>query len=302
MFLSPTMESDAIYAGMDSREHATKARVDLPGQCIKLVQDNTSEFHDQLMAPSNYLQIGYLFDSVAKERNVRFPEVRGASHFTPLGMLYVVPPHTPFHTRCSPVTGTGMVCLIDAARYGSIIDPELWRQPSVLERVANIRSPEMKRVMAEIAREVAHIGRERELAIEALVSLALVHLGRYIGEASTGQGTLPAWRVKRVEEMVREHWGKPLQVSDIARSCGTSSSHLMRAYKRTTGRTIGQLIEDVRIERAKKLLSEDEATITAIAEQLNYSSRPHFAAAFRRSEGVSPLVYRQTFGRVRLSS
>jgi len=301
MFASPTTVSDAIWAAMDPSEHRIKARVDLPGLCIKLIEDNTSEFHDHLSSPCDYMQIGYLFDSEAEERTVRFPEVRGVTHFAPLGRLYVVPPGTPFQTRCSPVSGTGMVCHLDPSRYGSTIDPEMWRRSSVLEGAANIRSLQMKRVMAEIAREVAHIGRERELAIEALMSLALIHLGRYIGDAASGQGTLPAWRVKRVEEMVREHWGKPLQVSDIASACGTSSSHLMRAYKRTTGRTIGQLIEDVRIERAKRLLRQEGATITSIAEQLNYSSRPHFAAAFRRAEGVSPLVYRQTFGRSRHS-
>lgn len=286
-----------VWRAMNSIEHTTKSAVHLPGLNIKLFEATTFEFHELLIEPSSNLQIGYLFDSVAEERNVRFPEIRGVAHFSPLGSLYVVPPNTAFGTRCGPINGTGVLCHVDASRYGAILDQDLWRRADVLEAAINIRSPEMKRVMGEIAREVSHSGRERELAIESLVSLALVHLGRYIGDHPTSQGTLPAWRVKRVEEMVREHLGKPLQVGDIAQSCGTSSSHLMRAYKRTTGRTIGQLIEDVRIERAKSLLREGDRTVTDIAQQLNYSSRPHFAAAFRRAEGISPLGYRQTFAR-----
>lgn len=289
--------SNNAWSAIDSMADVMRASMDLPGLSIKIFEATTHDFHELLVEPRDYLQIGYLFDSVAEERNIRFPDFHGVARYQPLGSLYVVPPDTAFGTRCSPIRGAGLLCHLDVSRYGTFVDQDLWRRVEVLEAATNIRSPEMKRAMGDIVRELSHASRGRELAIECLVSLVMVHLGRYMGEYPCSKGILPAWRVKRVEEMVREHVGQPLSISEIAQSCGISNSHLMRAYKRTTGRTIGQLIEDVRIERAKSLLREGECSVTAIAEKLNYSSRPHFASAFRRAEGVSPLSYRQIFAK-----
>ena len=52
------------------------------------------------------------------------------------------------------------------------------------------------------------------------------------------------------------------------------------------------LVNQVRIERARELLAEKDLSITDVAAELGYSAPAHFARAFRRETGVSPRQHR----------
>ena len=47
------------------------------------------------------------------------------------------------------------------------------------------------------------------------------------------------------------------------------------------------------MQRAKTLLRDERATVTAVAARVGYQSDVGFAAAFKREVGVSPGSYRQ---------
>jgi len=52
------------------------------------------------------------------------------------------------------------------------------------------------------------------------------------------------------------------------------------------------LVNQVRIERARELLAEQDLSVTQVAAELGYSAPAHFARAFRRETGTSPRHYR----------
>jgi AraC-like DNA-binding protein len=54
------------------------------------------------------------------------------------------------------------------------------------------------------------------------------------------------------------------------------------------GLSFRDLLNDVRTERARELLTETEAPVIDIAVELGYSSATHFTRAFRRSTGHTP--------------
>ncbi len=54
------------------------------------------------------------------------------------------------------------------------------------------------------------------------------------------------------------------------------------------------LVNQVRVERARELLVERDLSITDVAAELGYSAPAHFARAFRRETGLSPRHYRRS--------
>ena len=52
------------------------------------------------------------------------------------------------------------------------------------------------------------------------------------------------------------------------------------------------LVNRVRVERAKELLAERDLSVTRIAAELGYSAPTHFTRAFQRETGLSPRHYR----------
>ena len=57
------------------------------------------------------------------------------------------------------------------------------------------------------------------------------------------------------------------------------------------GRTPGEELHRVRIERAKKLLFEAEHKMEVLAEMCGYRSVTGFWVAFKRATGMSPKKY-----------
>ena len=82
-----------------------------------------------------------------------------------------------------------------------------------------------------------------------------------------------------------------LDVSLICSEAGISRSHLHRKMKEMTGLTVHDFIQNIRMEQAARLLTEQKLNITQVAYTVGYSSQPSFSAAFRRHFGVSPTEY-----------
>jgi AraC family transcriptional regulator len=280
--------------GLSLFDSTVRSRVVLPGLEVSLFRYSTPDSHDTLLDASDEFQLGYIFDGDDCEKYGSFPEIRSAARFAPLGDLYLVPPDTPFRTHCAPLQTSGVQCLMAKARFEDLWEAsfESWNRDQ-FEASLNIRDPEINRLMRQLVRELTGRSRGREMAVDYLVSLTLIQAGRHLDARRFSLGMLPAWQIRRVEDMVREQADAGCSMQDIARACGISPSHLMRGYKKTTGHTIGKLIETVRIERAKSLLRDSRASIGEIAVLLGFSSQPHFSSAFHRAEGMTPRQFRQ---------
>ena len=98
--------------------------------------------------------------------------------------------------------------------------------------------------------------------------------------------------VKVVKQVVENRYSEPLSVADIAAAVYLSPKQANVIFKREEGLTIFDYLTAFRISRAKKLLKETDQTIQAIAEQVGYSNKSHFAIVFKRSTGLAPAEYK----------
>lgn len=100
---------------------------------------------------------------------------------------------------------------------------------------------------------------------------------------------------RRVAAYVQEHVYETVKVNDIADFTGNNVSYLCRTFKKDTGKTLNDYINEVKLEEAKKLLSSTEKSIVDIAVALGYSSQPYFTTLFKKRTGMTPVEYRETY-------
>jgi transcriptional regulator GlxA family with amidase domain len=102
--------------------------------------------------------------------------------------------------------------------------------------------------------------------------------------ASDPFGPVVAW--------LRANMRNPLDVDKLARRAGMSVRSLHRHCMQELGTTPAKLVEKLRVERARTLLTTTELGTKAIAARCGFGSAPRMARAFERSLGVAPAAYR----------
>ncbi len=82
---------------------------------------------------------------------------------------------------------------------------------------------------------------------------------------------------------------------DVLREIPVSRTGLELRFKEVLGRTIFQEIQQVRLQHARKLLTETDLKIETIARRCGFRDGSYFATVFRREIGGSPSEFRDTY-------
>ncbi|WP_379158725.1 AraC family transcriptional regulator [Paenibacillus sp. sgz5001063] len=100
-------------------------------------------------------------------------------------------------------------------------------------------------------------------------------------------------RVYDIIEYLDVHYGDKLTLGGIAEHFFISSTYLCRTFKQTTGFTLIEYLNYVRIRETKALLKETEWRVARIAQETGFESIAHFGRVFKGITGRSPLQYRK---------
>ena len=93
---------------------------------------------------------------------------------------------------------------------------------------------------------------------------------------------------------IEEHFAdKALSNTSLAALCHVSEVYFRRLFAAQLGTTPKQYILQLRIGRAKQLLSEGGYRINDISEACGFGSPYHFCRTFRTAVGISPSEYRK---------
>ncbi|OYW75100.1 MAG: hypothetical protein B7Z37_14870 [Verrucomicrobia bacterium 12-59-8] len=99
-------------------------------------------------------------------------------------------------------------------------------------------------------------------------------------------------RISMACEFIASHLPEPIYVADLAAIVGLGKSAFSRLFKKSTGRTVPQYVNELRIARACLLLAETDLTVSQIAMDCGFVSPAHFQRQFREHQHCVPLAYR----------
>ncbi|TXL82040.1 helix-turn-helix transcriptional regulator [Vineibacter terrae] len=101
-------------------------------------------------------------------------------------------------------------------------------------------------------------------------------------------------QLRRVHDFVEANIGADIRLDAMARTCGVSPDHFLRTFKATAGVSPYQYVLTRRVERAKRLLTEEAGSSLAdIAARCGFSHQEHLSRMFRRFTGSTPGRYRR---------
>jgi AraC-like DNA-binding protein len=97
------------------------------------------------------------------------------------------------------------------------------------------------------------------------------------------------WRhVERAIGFIHEEFARNLTVADMARAAELSPSCLTRFFRRYTGLTPYNYLNQVRVSQAQSLLLRTGLTCSEVAARTGFGDAQTFSKVFRRHEGCSP--------------
>jgi AraC family transcriptional regulator len=99
---------------------------------------------------------------------------------------------------------------------------------------------------------------------------------------------------RRAIDFMQEHLDTNVGLRDIARALGMTQYRFARAFRNATGVSVHQSLVDMRINRARDLLSRTERPLAEIAYACGFSSQSHMTSWFRRKHGVTPNQFRHS--------
>lgn len=100
--------------------------------------------------------------------------------------------------------------------------------------------------------------------------------------------------VNQATAYIEEHYAQKLTLQEVADKCYVSQWHLSKLINKYTGNTFYELLNNVRIEKAKALLNDPKLKIGDIVDMVGYSDAAHFSRVFKRIVGISANEYRNT--------
>lgn len=102
-------------------------------------------------------------------------------------------------------------------------------------------------------------------------------------------------RIEEVRYLLSSRMREPVRIEDLAREVGLSASRLSHLYKQSTGMSIIDSLNDMRIRQAAVLLEHTGRQAAEVAEDVGFENYNHFASQFRKRFGVNPRRYKTQF-------
>jgi len=99
--------------------------------------------------------------------------------------------------------------------------------------------------------------------------------------------------VQRATEYIKENYDRPISVMEVAEHVALSYHHLCRKFRKETGLTVIELISQLRIEKAKNLLTSTPHPVNEVARQVGFTSTVQFHRTFRKQTNDTPMQFRK---------
>ena len=99
-------------------------------------------------------------------------------------------------------------------------------------------------------------------------------------------------RINRVCQYIQKHSAGDITLEKVAGLIHLSRSAFSKFFKRATGKTFSEYVNDNRIGNACHLLTESDKSIAQIAYETGFESLTYFNRVFLKKKGVTPRDFR----------
>lgn len=136
-------------------------------------------------------------------------------------------------------------------------------------------------------------------ALSALVfHLLATHPHRLAGAAPPDRpAKAPDARLKLATEYLRRHLDKPYSRLAVARAACTSDQHLRRLFQLHLHKSPHEILQELRVDEAKRLLADPETKLAEVARRVGYRDVRTFRRVFQRLTAQPSRAFRPAAAR-----
>lgn len=99
--------------------------------------------------------------------------------------------------------------------------------------------------------------------------------------------------IQKIRRIVEKEYMKDINLGYVAAQVHLAPSYVSYIFKKETGQTLIKYITEVRMEKARLLLEQDELKILQVAKACGYENTSYFNRAFKNYFGVTPKQYKE---------
>ena len=100
--------------------------------------------------------------------------------------------------------------------------------------------------------------------------------------------------VNQALDYMEKNYQQKLGLQTVADCCYVSQWHLSKLLNRYQGKSFYDILNAIRIGKAKLMLADPSLKIWEISEAVGYTDTAHFARTFKKLEGMSANEYRNS--------
>lgn len=101
------------------------------------------------------------------------------------------------------------------------------------------------------------------------------------------------WVTSMLRQYINTHYFQKVTMQDLAASVHMNADYCGRIFREHTGKTLMEYLSQVRIDRAKQLLLEEDLTIAEVGEMVGYKRSNHFNTVCKKVTGKTPMALRR---------
>jgi AraC family transcriptional regulator len=128
----------------------------------------------------------------------------------------------------------------------------------------------------------------------ALASYLIRHYSADAPVRANSVGGMAPSILRRCIALMEARLEGDLRLDELAGEAGLSTSHFIRSFRESTGKTPYQFLLERRVQRAQTLMRDPRASLAEIARSTGFADQHHLARAFRRITGITPSTYRRS--------
>lgn len=98
--------------------------------------------------------------------------------------------------------------------------------------------------------------------------------------------------VNRINKDIYSHLYEKITPTMIAEHLKMNCTYICTHFKKETGKTIIEFIQEIKIEESKRLLVNTQMSLIQISTQLGFSSQNYFHTVFKKMTGITPAEFR----------
>ncbi len=186
----------------------------------------------------------------------------------------------------------------DCLYYCLIVDPDLLAASPLPLGEKRLRSqvndPAVREIYLQIVNELEQRAPYYKEAAKGSITLLFSLLFRNWAEDHAPAANHSPEMVKKAILFLQNNFKENLSIDDVCRHVGFSKFYFCRCFRKVTGRSVLEYVQDLRCAHARELLESDSCTVSECAALCGFSDVSYFTKVFKRQTGTLPSQLRRT--------